>query len=41
MSELREALEDYLTVRRSLGFELRLPASLLRNFAACAIESTR
>ncbi len=32
MSELREALEDYIAVRRSLGFDLRLPASSLRNF---------
>jgi len=32
MSELRQALEDYIAVRRSLGFDLRLPASLLRNF---------
>ena len=32
MSELRQALEDYIAVRRSLGFGLRLPARLLRNF---------
>ena len=32
MSELRQALEDYLAVRQSLGFDLRLPARLLRNF---------
>lgn len=36
MSELRTALEDYLAIRRSLGFELRLPASLLRRFVAFA-----
>ncbi len=32
MSELRQALEDYLALRRSLGFDLRLPARSLRNF---------
>jgi hypothetical protein len=32
MSELRQALEDYIALRRSLGFGLRLPARLLRNF---------
>lgn len=34
MSELRQALEEYLAIRRSLGFELRLPASLLCQFIA-------
>ena len=34
MSALRDALEEYLAVRRSLGFDLRLPASLLRNFVS-------
>jgi len=34
MSALRDALEEYLAVRRSLGFTLRRPASLLRNFVA-------
>jgi len=34
MSDLRQALEDYLAVRRSLGFDLRLPASSLRNFVS-------
>jgi integrase/recombinase XerD len=34
MSELRDALEEYLAVRRHLGFALRLPASLLRNFVS-------
>ena len=34
MNELRDALEEYLAVRRSLGFDLRLPASLLRNFVS-------
>jgi integrase len=34
MSELRDALEEYLAVRRHLGFELRRPARLLRNFVA-------
>lgn len=32
MSELHQALEQYLAVRRSLGFKLRLPAGCLRNF---------
>jgi len=32
MSELREALEEYLALRHSLGFELRLPTRALRNF---------
>jgi len=36
MSELRQALDDYIAVRRSLGFGLRLPASLLRNFISFA-----
>ncbi|MBI5440255.1 MAG: tyrosine-type recombinase/integrase [Deltaproteobacteria bacterium] len=34
MSELRQALEDYIATRRSLGFRLRLPAGVLRNFVA-------
>lgn len=34
MSNLREALDEYLALRRSLGFKLRLPASSLRNFVA-------
>lgn len=36
MSTLREAVESYLTLRRSLGFALRLPGSLLRRFAEFA-----
>ncbi len=36
MSELRQALEDYISVRRTLGFVLRLPAQLLRNFVSFA-----
>ncbi len=32
MTALDQALTDYLRIRRSLGFRLRLPASLLRNF---------
>jgi integrase/recombinase XerD len=32
MSELRQALEDYMAVRHRLGFDLRLPARLLRHF---------
>jgi integrase/recombinase XerD len=34
MSELRQALNDYIAVRRSLGFQLRVPAGSLRNFVA-------
>ena len=34
MSELRQALGEYLAIRRSLGFELRLPGSLLHRFVA-------
>lgn len=34
MSTLRKSLEEYLSVRRSLGFELRLAAGHLRNFVA-------
>lgn len=34
MSELRQALGEYLAIRRCLGFELRLAASLLYRFVA-------
>ena len=34
MNDLHDALTEYLAMRRSLGFILRLPASLLRNFVA-------
>jgi integrase/recombinase XerD len=34
MSHLEQALKDYLCIRRSLGFRLRLPGSLLRSFVA-------
>lgn len=34
MSELRQALDEYIAVRRGLGFDLRLPARLLRNFVS-------
>ena len=37
MSPLRDALVDYLTTRRSLGFELRLPGKNLENFV-CFVE---
>lgn len=36
MSELRAALEDYLAVRRGLGFKLRLPGSWLQDFVSFA-----
>jgi integrase/recombinase XerD len=32
VNRLEHALKDYLSIRHSLGFQLRLPASLLRNF---------
>lgn len=32
MTPLKQALKDYISVRRRLGFQLRKPASLLRNF---------
>lgn len=34
MNDLLDALTEYLTLRRSLGFTLRLPASLLRSLVA-------
>ena len=34
MSKLRQALTDYLDIRRALGFELRSPARYLRTFVA-------
>ena len=34
MSALQHALDEYLAIRRSLGFTLRIPASLLRSFVA-------
>lgn len=34
MNTLREALQDYLSLRRSLGFKLRDPARLLARFVA-------
>ena len=36
MSTLREASEQYLQLRRELGYKLREPAGLLRNFVAFA-----
>ena len=36
MSTLREAAEQYLRLRRELGYKLREPAGLLRNFVAFA-----
>jgi len=36
MSELRQAMDQYLTLRRSLGFELREPGTVLRRFVAFA-----
>ena len=36
MSSLRQAVEDYLSLRHSLGFKLRCPGALLRKFAAFA-----
>jgi len=34
MSDLRQALKDYLDIRRALGFELHTPARYLRTFVA-------
>jgi len=34
VSELEQALKDYIAIRRGLGFQLRLPAGYLRNFVA-------
>ena len=36
MSNLQDRLDEYLTVRRSLGYELRAPARCLRKFVALA-----
>lgn len=36
MSQLRSTLEEYLSIRRSLGFVLREPARCLRHFVAFA-----
>lgn len=32
MNDLQQALNDYIAIRRGLGFQFRLPASCLRNF---------
>jgi len=34
MSPLRQAVEEYLALRQGLGFSLRLPGAMLRQFAA-------
>lgn len=34
MTAMRKAVEDYLKMRRALGFTLRLPAAMLRAFAS-------
>lgn len=34
MSKLEQALNDYIAIRRALGFQLRLPAGCLRSFVA-------
>jgi integrase/recombinase XerD len=39
MTSLHKAVEDYLAIRRALGFKLRLPGSMLRHFASFC-EST-
>jgi integrase len=36
MTSLRQAIEDYLSLRHGLGFKLRCPGALLRKFAAFA-----
>lgn len=39
MKTLNQALEEYLAIRRTLGYTLREPASLLRNFIRFADKS--
>jgi integrase len=34
VNDIQQALSDYIAIRRSLGFQFRLPASCLRNFVA-------
>jgi integrase/recombinase XerD len=34
VNSLNSALQDYISIRRNLGFRLRIPASLLKNFVA-------
>jgi integrase/recombinase XerD len=41
MSPLQRALDEYLAVRRSLGFALRIPASLLRSFVTFVDQAGR
>ena len=36
MSQLQQAVQEYLQLRRSLGFQLRVPGRLLHSFAAFA-----
>ena len=36
MSTIKEALNDYIAMRRALGFQLREVAGCLRNFVAFA-----
>lgn len=38
MSALRDAVQEYIAIRRSLGFKLRLPARHLHNFVTFAEE---
>jgi len=40
MSDLRKAMEEYLKLRRSLGFELLKVAGILRSFVAFAEKET-
>jgi len=39
MSPLQVALDDYLAMRRALGYKLRLSGSLLRRFVTFADEA--
>jgi hypothetical protein len=34
MTSLHKAAEEYLAMRHALGFELRVPASMLRDFVS-------
>ena len=35
---LNEAIDNYLTIRRAAGFELKVDEGLLRNYARLAME---
>lgn len=41
MSTLREALDDYLTIRRQLGFKLENPGRLLAQLSGSSSSQAR